>query len=86
MPRWPFIRRPTDGDTKANVRSGRKDGRLSFDGGKTTADDAVSTIVSEHSAHTASTIESILEERGKRLFIVSLLENTKIFSYKHKLS
>lgn len=64
-PRCPFMRRPTEGDTSVSGRSGRREGRFSGRDGS-----ALSTV----SDHTASTMESMLAERGSLLLIVPLLK------------
>jgi hypothetical protein len=70
IPRCPFIRRPTDGDTSAKGLSARRDGLFSEVA-------AGSATASTLSAHTASTMESMLDERGRREFKVSLLQKKK---------
>lgn len=58
IPRCPFILRPTEGDTKADGRSGRMEDLFSKTGG------VVSTMLSDQ---TASTIESMLDDFGSLL-------------------
>lgn len=70
IPLCPFIRLPTEGDTKPRGLSDRTDSLFSG----TATGSTVSTV----SAHTVSTILSMLADLGKPLFIVSRLKRIVI--------
>lgn len=59
IPRCPFNLLPTVGDTKVTGRSGLNEGRFSVSG-------AIASV--KLSAHTASTMESMLDDRGNLVF------------------
>lgn len=69
IPLCPFILLPTEGETKARGRSGLRERRFSWTWGIGNSGGDIVTV----SAQTASTIESMLEDLGSRLLIVSLL-------------
>lgn len=66
-PLWPFIRLPTEGETRAAGRSGLREDLFCC---VTTGSEVVS-------AQTASTIESTLEDLGRRFGTLSLLKKIK---------
>lgn len=71
-PRCPFIRLPTDGDTRPRDLSERIDSLFS---GTT-----IGSTASTGSAHTVSIILSMLVDLGSRLFTTSLLQNMNNWS------